>query len=1307
MASLSLSLVSVVGLLLLSVRAPAAIVRPSNIRFAFYRDLDSGLYDFDAVQQYVGLQAAMKEVNDANVVDGVTLEVVHYPAPSGLSNDSTLLAAALAVANRPEVFGFVAPDYGSSAYVRNVSQSYFKDALPIVAGRGMQSDNGARSDMRLRQPIASEFLMMLRYAMSNPDVRCTAFTLVKSAVVPFDMVHAASILAGMRFPAPIEYEYGSSPLNVTDLLNTWAAGSAATKGYMPMCGLFFTPSADFKAILEQMYTDGRFDMNRMRLYGGSLASEGVFNSSAHGMAPFKSVRFATNFQAYDSPTDPLSMSYRAALSAWLPSYNASMLPAAMRVVDVMHRPTYPGLEGYLAGRWIATMLAGMPSLTPSLFVDAAYGRVFTFVNDTALGPFADHCQAAGSVTGLPCQCHVATSTMYMSEVSLETGLAQQRPATVATAQALRKTLPLSECYLTESSFEHPAAIAIWNADQSNSSAAAPLVALYQLLAVKYNDAGTMPTVFMSTTLMNAQMPLPVDEGELYATRRPLVVISSDRMAPSFPIANFLSATSADLEDEPLTPPVQYSRFALSLTPVLADLTQGLAKQLGTMYGKGGRRFGRQPLVYVAAEGAALSRLATLSLHTMQFPIAGGGAINFSDGTSLAAVFREAAAAAASGVDAVVFVASRTDAGVTAAVNTATQLTAQYEGAAGSAVVFDHLVVAIATEQSALLAAKLQMVNTSSLPYFPILFPSYFTPYWQPNNAHRARLSSLLSTSATAALESPSYYLALMLFELIADGVDVTAEGTRPTAAALIDWMYSQSSHVASGVPLGPVYDANCSEEVIVENVAQRTCQCYKLLRAVYVYDYRDWLMNTGGTYDPMFLYQMPGCAVEYKALVEATQLNVALVAGIAAPCGAAAVLWVLYMAVCFGRRSNRAAPKSAELPFAMVFTDIQSSTSLWARAPEHMGEALEKHHAALRRLIGRHDGYEVKTIGDSFMVAFKQASDAAAFALEVQTRLFAESWPPEVYAVYVALAEEAYEELLASQDPLMRADDARGTSRQWADAANYALHWNGIRVRVGMHWGVGSVKFDAVSQGYDYYGTLVNTAARVEGVGNGGQVLATKDMYSQLEAEGFDFCGVDVRPLGPQPLRGLDQPVPLYQLCPLTLRGREFAALRLDVENSVDDSSDGTTHSSSQGGDASPEAMLERLLRKKKHGAEQAEGFWRIVNFLSTLLRTSPMSWRQETVRRLLKKWHVHERRGPAGEDADVTLMYDLVALTVQAGTAAEEVRRVDAQQSKSAGRRSSYAPSLSSPQRLATDLERITSINGFGDAAPAGDVES
>ena len=66
----------------------------------------------------------------------------------------------------------------------------------------------------------------------------------------------------------------------------------------------------------------------------------------------------------------------------------------------------------------------------------------------------------------------------------------------------------------------------------------------------------------------------------------------------------------------------------------------------------------------------------------------------------------------------------------------------------------------------------------------------------------------------------------------------------------------------------------------------------------------------------------------------------------------------------------RQAPKGS--PFAILFTDIEASTSLWETQPVAMEKAVDEHHKLMRDLIHDHNGYEVKTIGDSFMVVFKR-----------------------------------------------------------------------------------------------------------------------------------------------------------------------------------------------------------------------------------------------------------------------------------------------------------------------------------------------
>ena len=82
-------------------------------------------------------------------------------------------------------------------------------------------------------------------------------------------------------------------------------------------------------------------------------------------------------------------------------------------------------------------------------------------------------------------------------------------------------------------------------------------------------------------------------------------------------------------------------------------------------------------------------------------------------------------------------------------------------------------------------------------------------------------------------------------------------------------------------------------------------------------------------------------------------------------------------------------------------------------------------------------------------------------------------------------------------------------------------------MRCGLHYGKGEAQYDAVTKGYDYYGTVVNAAARIESVCHGGQVGVSEAFW---EAVGGSFAGTTVVDLGDNELRGLNGPLRLYQV---------------------------------------------------------------------------------------------------------------------------------------------------------------------------------
>ncbi len=70
---------------------------------------------------------------------------------------------------------------------------------------------------------------------------------------------------------------------------------------------------------------------------------------------------------------------------------------------------------------------------------------------------------------------------------------------------------------------------------------------------------------------------------------------------------------------------------------------------------------------------------------------------------------------------------------------------------------------------------------------------------------------------------------------------------------------------------------------------------------------------------------------------------------------------------------------------AIVFTDVVGSTALGEEIrDEAMNEVRRAHFAQSRKLISKFRGREIKTIGDSFMAAFKSADAALDYAMKLQ-----------------------------------------------------------------------------------------------------------------------------------------------------------------------------------------------------------------------------------------------------------------------------------------------------------------------------------
>ena len=157
----------------------------------------------------------------------------------------------------------------------------------------------------------------------------------------------------------------------------------------------------------------------------------------------------------------------------------------------------------------------------------------------------------------------------------------------------------------------------------------------------------------------------------------------------------------------------------------------------------------------------------------------------------------------------------------------------------------------------------------------------------------------------------------------------------------------------------------------------------------------------------------------------------------------------------------------------LLFTDIEGSTRLWEAEPGLMATALRLHDEIMRLAIENADGYVFKTVGDSFCAAFRSAAAGVDAALSAQRAVSAEAWP---------------------------------TSKP-------------IRVRMGLHSGV------CEERDGDYFGPVVNRAARLEAAAHGGQVLVS-GVTAELVSQARD---VSLRDLGLHRLKDLGRPEQVFQ----------------------------------------------------------------------------------------------------------------------------------------------------------------------------------
>ena len=190
--------------------------------------------------------------------------------------------------------------------------------------------------------------------------------------------------------------------------------------------------------------------------------------------------------------------------------------------------------------------------------------------------------------------------------------------------------------------------------------------------------------------------------------------------------------------------------------------------------------------------------------------------------------------------------------------------------------------------------------------------------------------------------------------------------------------------------------------------------------------------------------------------------------------------------------TSKAALEGERKQVTVLFADLKGSMELLAdRDPEEARKLLDPVLERMMEAVHRYEGTVNQVMGDGIMALF-----GAPLAHEDHA----------VRACYAAL-------------------DMQAAMRRYAEEVRRA-HGVSLEIRVGLNSGAVVVRAIGSDLRMDYtaVGQTTHLAARMEQLATGGRSLLTADTLRL--AEGY----VEVTPLGPVPVKGLDAPVEVYEL---------------------------------------------------------------------------------------------------------------------------------------------------------------------------------